>query len=249
MSRKLTRYRSHNGWFKKAKDWKYRFVQAFLIVTLGVLSWILAIGIVHGSSGPAPEPAPVQAQAASAASPSETWVMASTGTWVSVDPSLEAKLRVEYPDGIQWIVTVSSTSSRPYMGHLGYDITRYATDPKHEQKISEILNRMPGIRTAAEAEAYVRSRFPKSPVTGYMVADAGQKYGVPLPLILAIMEQDSSMGTMGLGAKTRNPGNVANTDSGNVHYYKTWSEGVMAVSKWLSNHKMGAAVLASTQNN
>lgn len=157
------------------------------------------------------------------------------------DPILLKRLAVEYPDGIPWVRPTSTAAEpRVYMGHLGYDITRYATDPAHEAKVANILNRMPGIRDAKEAEAYIRSKFPKSPVTGYMVSDAAKEYGVPMPLVLAIMEQDSSMGTAGLGAKTRNPGNVNNTDSGNAHYYPTWSEGVRAVARWLSKHKIKA---------
>jgi len=155
------------------------------------------------------------------------------------DPILLKRLAVEYPDGIPWAKPTSTSSgAREYMGHLGYDITRYATDPKHEEKVARILDRMPGIRDAKEAEAYIRTKFPKSPVTGHMVADAGNEYGVPLPLVLGILEQDSSMGTAGLGAKTRNPGNVGNDDSGNIRSYPTWSAGVEGVARWLSKHKI-----------
>lgn len=154
--------------------------------------------------------------------------------WVTATPELLAKNQ-----DIPWMKASSTEpEERPYMGHLGYDITRYATDPQHEEKVAKILDKMPGIRTAAEAEKYIRSNFPKSPVTGYMVFDAGKKYDVPLPLILGIMQADSSMGTAGLGAKTRNPGNVMNNDAGNVHYYPTWSEGVEGVARWLSKHKI-----------
>jgi len=155
------------------------------------------------------------------------------------DPILLKRLAVEYPDGIPWAKPTSTSSgAREYMGHLGYDITRYATDPKHEEKVARILDRMPGIRDAKEAEAYIRTKFPKSPVTGHMVADAGNEYGVSLPLVLGILEQDSSMGTAGLGAKTRNPGNVGNDDSGNIRSYPTWSAGVEGVARWLSKHKI-----------
>lgn len=165
------------------------------------------------------------------------WIEVATSTWVAVNPSLEAKIKHLYPDGIQW-AKPTSTEPRVYMGHLGYDITRYATDPKHEEKVAGILNRMPGIRDAKEAEAYIRSKFPKSPITGYMVSDAAKKYDVPMPLVLGILEQDSALGTAGLGAKTRNPGNVGNDDSGNIRSYPTWSSGVEAVARWLSKHKM-----------
>ena len=81
---------------------------------------------------------------------------------------------------------------------------------------------------------YIKSKFPKSPITGDMVYSASEKYNVPVKLIVAIMQQDSGLGTTGLGSRTFNPGNVANNDSKNIQKYKTWNEGVNAVAKWLS---------------
>lgn len=118
----------------------------------------------------------------------------------------------------------------------GYDIRRYATDPRHEELVEKIYNAMPGIKDAEDVDAYIAEKFGKSPVTGAMVVSASKKYGVDMRLGLAIMQQDSSFGTAGVGARTNNPGNIANYDNGSTFTYKTWQEGVNGVYRWLSRH-------------
>src|SRR3989338_8875014 len=91
-----------------------------------------------------------------------------------------------------------------------YDITSYATDPKHEEKIMNILSKMGVMDTAEEIEDYIRSKYSSSPVTGEMVMNASEAYAVDARLMMAIMEQDSRFGTVGKAVKTLNPGNVGN---------------------------------------
>lgn len=124
----------------------------------------------------------------------------------------------------------------------GIDTSDYATDPLHAQKLNNIMSSIGGaLSSAADAEQYIRSKFPKSPVTGDMIAVSAKKWGVDPNLIVAIMQNDSSMGTAGLGAKTRNPGNVGNNDAGDVQKYPTWGSGVDAVAAWLSKHRAALA--------
>lgn len=118
----------------------------------------------------------------------------------------------------------------------GYDISSYATDPLHEQKISAILKNMPTLANAEEIDAYIQSIAPGSPVTAAMVLAAVNAHHVDLRMILALMQQDSSFGTAGLATSTLNPGNVGNTGSA-IRYYASWPEGVMAVAEWLSRHR------------
>jgi hypothetical protein len=70
-----------------------------------------------------------------------------------------------------------------------------------------------------------------------MVANASRQFGVPWEIITAIMQQDSNFGTAGVGAKTFNPGNVGNFDSGEKRNYGNWQDGVNAVAQWLNNHR------------
>jgi hypothetical protein len=67
-----------------------------------------------------------------------------------------------------------------------------------------------------------------------MIANASEKYGVSWETQMAIMQQDSSFGTKGLGARNNNPGNVGQFDSlgtQGVAGYATMQEGVDAVAK------------------
>lgn len=118
-----------------------------------------------------------------------------------------------------------------------YDITPYATDPLHEEKIMNILSKMSVMDTAEKIEDYIRGKYLSSPVTGEMVMSASLAYSVDARLMMAIMEQDSRFGTVGLAVNTLNPGNVGNDDSGNTRTYESWQEGVTAVAEWLSRHR------------
>lgn len=122
----------------------------------------------------------------------------------------------------------------------GYDITSYATDPTHEQKVLSIYNSMGSISNTATADSAINSLSPNSPITGDMVMSSAEKYSVDPALMIAIMQQDSSLGTAGIGARNHNPGNIGQFDelgTTPTDGYKTWQEGVDAVASWLSRHK------------
>src|SRR3989344_4817913 len=124
-----------------------------------------------------------------------------------------------------------------------YDITSYATDPKHEEKVMDILSKMGVMDTAEGIEDYIRSKYSSSPVIGEMVMNASEAYAVDARLMMAIMEQDSHFGTVGLAVSTLNPGNVGNDDGGNIRTYESWQEGVTAVAEWLSRHR-GSTIIS-----
>lgn len=119
-----------------------------------------------------------------------------------------------------------------------YDIVPYATDPLHEEKIADILGIMGEMNSPAVIDAYIDKEAIGSPVTAAMILSAATKYEVDVRLMMALMEQDSRFGTAGLAIRTLNPGNVGNDDDGNTRTYSTWDEGVEAVAKWLSNHRI-----------
>jgi hypothetical protein len=134
---------------------------------------------------------------------------------------------------------VQNTVQGPSAGAMinGYDISAYATDPLYEQKIQGIMTTMPTINSAEDVDVYIQSVNPGSPVTGNMVIMAVGEYGVDIYLLLAIMQNDSSFGTLGVGARTYNPGNVGNTGSSEKSYL-SWDEGVKAVADWLNRHRI-----------
>ena len=122
-----------------------------------------------------------------------------------------------------------------------YDIGSYATDPNHERAVQSILNNMGQMKSVSEMDNYIKSKYPTSPVTGQMIANAAGKYGVSWEAMMAIMEQDSSMGTAGKAVRTKNPGNVGNTDSGATKGFGDWQAGVDAVAKNLAWRKVSTA--------
>jgi hypothetical protein len=69
-----------------------------------------------------------------------------------------------------------------------------------------------------------------------MIINSAQKYGVDPALMVAIMQQDSQLGTKGLAVRTFNPGNVGNTGSA-IKNMGSWDKGVDSVAQWLSTHK------------
>ncbi len=118
-----------------------------------------------------------------------------------------------------------------------YDIKSYATDPNHEAAVTSILNKIGKFNQVSDIDSYIKKTAPNSPVTGQMIKDAADKYGVSWEMITAIMQQDSSLGTKGKAVSTLNPGNVGNTDSGATKKYLSWADGVNAVAKNLSWRK------------
>jgi hypothetical protein len=119
----------------------------------------------------------------------------------------------------------------------GYDISAYATDPQYATKIQTILTSLPTFSVVGDIDAYIQSTAQGSPVTGSMVFSSAQQYGVDIPLMMAIMENDSDFGTLGIGASTFNPGNIGNTGT-STQTYPSWADGVSAVANWLNNHRV-----------
>lgn len=121
----------------------------------------------------------------------------------------------------------------------GYNITRYATDPNHERRINSIRTKLEKIgNDAVSIDSYIRKVAGRSPITGNMVLRAANTFGVDPKMVMAMMEQDSSYGTKGKGARTRNPGNIGNDDTGRTITWRSWQEGVDKVAQWLSKNRV-----------
>ena len=121
-----------------------------------------------------------------------------------------------------------------------YDIGNYATDPNHEASVQSILDNIGQFETIEDIDAYIQSTAPGSKITGQMVANASTDNNVSWEIMVAMMQQDSSLGTKGLGATNNNPGNIAQFDSlgtNAVDGYATMQEGVNAVAQNLSGRK------------
>lgn len=124
----------------------------------------------------------------------------------------------------------------------GYDISAYATDALHETKIQSIVNAMPSFSSADDIDRYIQNLAPTSPVKGDMVIRSATMYTVDAPLLIAIMQNDSAFGTLGVAARTFNPGNVGNTGI-EERAYTSWQDGVTAVAEWLNRHRISGVAL------
>ena len=127
----------------------------------------------------------------------------------------------------------------------GYDISTYASDPDHTQKIANILQQMGAMANAADIDAYISGKYVGSPLTGQMILTAASQYTADVRLLMALMELDSQFGTVGVAVTTFNPGNVGNTGTA-TKTFGSWSEGVLAVADWLNSHR--ATATATTTN-
>lgn len=122
----------------------------------------------------------------------------------------------------------------------GFNIGRYATDPNHERAVASIVQGIGKFENLSDVQDYISKKYPNSPITTRMISNTSQKFGVPWEMLVAMMEQDSSLGTAGKGARTFNPGNVGNDDAGNIRNYGNWQAGVDAVGQWLSKNRAAA---------
>lgn len=155
------------------------------------------------------------------------------------DPVQAAQLGASFLKGNLESVNGSNVTgiSNPQDVIEGFDLGSYATDPTHEQQIRNIMSQMGKITSTSQIDSYIKSKAPNSSITPQMITSASQKYGVSWELLMAIMQQESNFGTSGVGARTYNPGNIGNVDSGGTTNYGSWDKGVDAIGAWLSNHK------------
>jgi len=118
-----------------------------------------------------------------------------------------------------------------------YDLSTYATDQQHANSIQNILNNIGQFKSAQDVTNYIKSVAPNSPITAKMIQDASAKYGIGWEEQVALLQQESQLGTAGKGARLYNPGNVGNTDSGAEVNYGSWQAGVDAAAKQLARRK------------
>ncbi len=139
-------------------------------------------------------------------------------------------------NGLEVSQNLSTVPDNPTGCLSVYDISTYASDPLHEQKIADILESMGEMNSPAVIDAYINSEAISSPVTAMMILNAASQYAVDVRLMMAIMELDSRFGTAGVAVNTLTPGNVGNTGTSTMSY-GSWPEGVCAVAEWLSRHR------------
>lgn len=82
----------------------------------------------------------------------------------------------------------------------------------------------------------------KSPFTAKDYLEVSKNTGVPVDLLLAQGIQESNLGTQGRAVRTRNVGNVGNTDNGAENHQDSWLNGLYREANLLKNeYKVSSA--------
>lgn len=128
----------------------------------------------------------------------------------------------------------------------GYNIGKYATDPTHESSVAKLYSNLSSynFNDSTSIDKAIKNASSTSPITGQMILNASKQFGVDPKMVFAMMQQDSSLGTAGMGARNNNPGNIAQFDHLNkpVKGYATLQDGVNAVAQWLGKNKAPESV-------
>ena len=91
------------------------------------------------------------------------------------------------------------------------DLMSYQVGGLTVDRIQKIINRYSG---------------GKSPFTAQDYIEVSKSTGVPIDLLLAQGIQESNLGTQGRAVRTKNVGNVGNTDDGTDSYNNSWKDGL-----------------------
>jgi len=119
-----------------------------------------------------------------------------------------------------------------------YDFSNYATDPNWGNAVKSHLSKIPNTTDPAQLTSYIKSQAPNSPITGEMVLNSARKFGVDPKIILAIAKQEANYATLGRAARTFNPGNVGNVDSGSNVNWGSWQAGLDALARNISRRSL-----------
>lgn len=115
----------------------------------------------------------------------------------------------------------------------------WASNPEHVKQVKTIYTGSAHLNSPQLLDQEIKQNHPDSPITSTMIFKAAQKHDVDPILMYAEMRQDSGLGTNGVATKTKNPGNIGNTDQGGLHGFKSWDEGVDAVAQELAARELG----------
>ena len=89
-----------------------------------------------------------------------------------------------------------------------YDMSTYATDTAHTQKVQEILNKMGRFKTIDDIDRYIKSVQPNSPITGKMIAEAAALNSVGWEELTALIQHESNLGTSNVARNNNNVGGI-----------------------------------------
>jgi hypothetical protein len=157
------------------------------------------------------------------------------------------KFQPPSPSGIEetpflWGLPWSEGKARGNTVVAGVDLRGYAADPGQIASVGNLYRVTSSIITPDDADEYIKSRYPDSPITGDMIVKSAGNHDVSVGLMLALLEHESHFGTAGLAVKTKNPGNVGGDSPGPEWYFGDWKKGVDVAAMQLAKRKVKKAV-------
>lgn len=142
--------------------------------------------------------------------------------------------------------TITSSSGN------SYDLSTYASDPNHSSSVQNIINQIGKFNNLQEVDNYIQSVSPGSKITSDMISKASEKYGIGWEELVALMQQESYIGTSNVAANNNNPGGITwnqnfsadmkgtarpSNEGGNYVKFKTMQDGVNSVAYELAKRK------------
>lgn len=131
-----------------------------------------------------------------------------------------------------------------------YNLNSYdPSNPQYGSEISSIASGIGAISSPDDAQSYIQQTAPNSPITGQMVMNAAQQYGVDPATIMGVMQQESSFLTNPnavTDTQDNNPGSIMGGADGKQTAYPTLQDGVNGIAQWLSAHKQSSGSSSST---
>lgn len=164
------------------------------------------------------------------------------GTWLS-----EAKGQHQ--------VTTKFGASNAKTGIVGgVDVTKYngGADPNYATEVNTVYQNMEKAVPSPNAQSiqdYISKHLGESsaPVTGAMIINASQTYGIDPNLLTSILYHETTLGNSGEAPKNNNPGGVENSD-GTYVKYQNWNAGVNATAKILAKYQSNGSTTTGSSN-
>ena len=151
-------------------------------------------------------------------------------------------------------------------GTGSYDLSTYNLDPNYSNTINSISSQIGSIASSKDAQTYISQVNPTSPITGEMVMNASNHYGIDPTTMMALMQQESGFGTSPVATKNNNVGGITWTqayqdahpgsskggarppaEGGNYVHFNSLQDGVNAQAQWLANNPSQTAIQTIAQ--
>lgn len=134
-----------------------------------------------------------------------------------------------------------------------YDMSTYAKDPKQAQSVQNKINEIGKFNSVQDIDAYIKSKYPNSPITGDMIAKASAQYGIGWEELVALIQHESYLGTSNVAKSNNNLGGITwnanfpasmkgtarpSSEGGNYVKFATLQDGVNSTAYELSKRKV-----------